>query len=131
MKKLYVNPEIKIEIFCANEYIASTCGKQPNGKYIFKCDAAAGSLYYYPEGKGRRAELLGTDYTPCSKTHETDGPDAYYDGFVDYDQDRKESPGESRLVWVEFGYFPLVGKYVDNAHASASLTRELIDVVRS
>jgi len=127
MKRAYVKPMMVGEEFVANEYFASTCGKAPNGDYIFKCDAPGGHLYYYPNGKDKGATLLGKSYHDCGETHRSDGPDYYYDGFVDYNKNGVEDTGEGKLVWVEFYRYG----GVKNAHASASLSREMIDVVRS
>lgn len=126
MKRAYVKPMMVGEEFVANEYCASTCGKTPGGDYIFKCDSRGGGLYYYPDGKGNRAKMLGS-YSPCGKTHTGADPNYYYDGFVDFNNNGREDSGEARLVWVEFDR---KGR-VEDAHASASLSREMIDVVRS
>ena len=65
MKKTYSTPKIYIELFAPNEYVAA-CGD--SGKvYNFKCDAPAGTLYYYPNGRGTYARRLGS-YHPCSIT---------------------------------------------------------------
>lgn len=129
MQKRYIKPMMVREEFTANEYIASTCGKTESGKYLFICDAPKGDVYYYPNGKGNGAKYLG-GYKPCEAKHETDDPNDFYDGFVDYNNNGTEDDGESKLIWVEFG--SLWGyKYEDDWHASASLTKEMVDVVRS
>lgn len=125
MKRAYVKPMMVGEEFVANEYCASTCGKTPGGDYIFKCDAPGGRMYYYPKNGGN-AQYVGS-YSPCGKTHIGADPEYYYDGFIDYDKDGKEDDGEARLIWIERGWFGSIS----NAHASASLSREMIDVVRS
>lgn len=122
MKKAYVRPVAECEVFVANDYVAA-CGKK-DGKYIFTCDAPAGTVYYY--NNSTRATRLG-GYHPCAKQHVTEGPSGYYDGFVDYNNNGKEDPGEASLIWVERDWFGSA----DDWHASASLTRESIEVERS
>lgn len=124
MRKTWVQPQLLVEQFVPNEYV-STCGKTESGKYLFTCDAPAGNVYYYPNGTTGRAKWLG-GYEPCGAKHETDSPDYFYDGFVDYNRNGKEDSGESKLIWVESN-----GYYVSNWHASASLSRDMIEVARS
>ena len=131
MKKEYVRPMMVGEEFVANEYCTSTCGKTPTGEYIFKCDAPGGDMYYYPNGRENGTKKYLGNYTPCGKTHTGSNPDYYYDGFIDYNGNRTEDDGEGKLVWVEFGYDFIFGKYEDDGHASASLTMDTINVVRS
>lgn len=120
MKNTYVKPEMQVEEFLVNQY-CSNCGKK-DGKYIFTCDAPAGTLYYY--NSSGKAKSMGT-YHPCGSTHETNGPDGYYDGFIDRNKNGKEDEGESVLVWREYKGYGYSG------HASASLSREQIEVERS
>ncbi|MCQ2507653.1 MAG: hypothetical protein MJ097_02555 [Dorea sp.] len=122
MKKTYVRPTAVAENFVANDYCA-VCGKTPGGKYLFTCDAPAGTVYI-PSGSGYRR--LG-GYHPCGAKHETEGTSGYYDGFVDYNSNGKLDAGEERLIWVERDWFGGVSNY----HASSSLTRGMVDVERS
>ena len=124
MKKSYVVPSMNVETFTANEYCASTCGKQPGGKYIFKCDAPDGVLYYYD--KDGDLHKMGS-YHDCGETHVTDGPGNYYDGFIDRNNNGKEDDGEYALIWRQYLGWP----WGYDGHASASLSREEIDVERS
>lgn len=122
IKEAWVSPETKVQQFMANEYVAA-CGVK-DGKYIFTCDAPRGVVYYYDKSSGAKKRLGG--YRPCWDKHITNGPDGYYDGFVDYNGNGQEDDGEGVLVWIEWGWFSAA-----DWHASASLTRELIDVERS
>ena len=61
---------------------------------------------------GDDKKLLG-DYHPCGATHEASVTDAFYDGFVDYDWDRKQDPGEGVIVWR--------GPKNNNGHATTKL----------
>lgn len=118
MKREYVTPTAVCETFASNEYVA-TCGKTPDGKYIFKCDAPAGNVW-----TSETTKLGG--YEPCGKTHVTEGTGNYYSGWVDYNKNNVHEAGEDALIWVE-RFWGVVYDY----HASASLTPEEIDVVRS
>lgn len=122
MKKTWEEPKILVQKFVANEYVAA-CGEE-NEVYSFSCDAPAGKLYYYPndtiiDGVGTgSAEKLG-NYTPCGKTHEARVNSDFYDGFVDYNSNRKRDDGEAVIVWLEFdkwGFF-------EDAHATTQLDK--------
>lgn len=128
IKEAWVSPETKVQQFMANEYVAA-CGKTPTGELIFKCDAAAGTLYYYPYGKPGSSQYIG-DYHPCNKTHYVSPSQAeIYKGFVDYGggwfgwPNGQEDSGEAVLVWR--------GESGRNGHATKSLSDEIINVVRS
>ena len=71
MKKKWIEPQILVQEFVPNEYVAA-CGDK-NKVYKFKCTADAGTLYYYPQGDGTidgiyrgtgKAKELGS-YQPC------------------------------------------------------------------
>lgn len=120
--KNYVKPEMQAEEFAANQVVAA-CGKV-DGKYVFICDAPAGTLYYYDKS-GSQIRLGGVH--ACNAKHVTDGVEDYYEGFIDYNSNKKEDANEHVLVWREKNKR---GQYVDY-HASKSLTRESVDVERS
>ncbi|MCQ2267559.1 MAG: hypothetical protein MJZ83_01635 [Bacteroidaceae bacterium] len=131
MKNTYVKPEMQVEEFLANRYVAA-CGKTPDGVYHFKCDAPAGTLYYYKTSSTTKGTELGS-YHPCGATHDTTDPNNFYEGFIDYGGGKtwwgenvpngKEDPGEHVLVWR--------GDNGKNGHATVSLTMGEIDVVKS
>lgn len=88
MRKTWEEPRILVQEFVANEYVAA-CGEE-NKVYNFTCDAAAGKLYYYPQGDGTidgsyngigEPVRIG-NYHPCGATHEASVTDDFYDGFV-------------------------------------------------
>lgn len=110
-------PQILVQKFTPNEYV-STCGVTTYGKYLFKCDAPAGDLYYYPNGRGSaKKDWLGNprgyygsrsieadgqyNYHPCSETHEANSTSDFFDGFVDYNENGFEDSGEAVMVWKE------------------------------
>lgn len=119
MKRAYVRPTMVGERFVANEYVAA-CGD--SGKvYKFTCNAPKGPLYYYSssdniidgvyEGTGE-AEYIG-DYKPCSAKHEASATNAFYDGFVDYNKNKKQDKDEGVIVWR--------GPDGSNGHATTNL----------
>lgn len=129
MKRAYVRPTMVGERFVANEYVAACGGK--NQVYKFKCDAPGGRLYYYKEFDGvvdgvrngnGGAEYIG-HYHPCGKKHEASTTDAFYDGFVDYNRNGNQDPGEGVIVWR--------GPYGNNGHATTKLNMKEWEIAKS
>ena len=95
------------------------------------CDAPEGTLYYYPqsdgqidgiyEGKGSK-EKLG-NYHPCDAKHEAPSTSAFYDGFVDYNHNRKFDSDEGVIVWR--------GISGENGHATKNLNMEEWETAKS
>lgn len=119
MKKKWEEPQILVQQFMANEYVAG-CGDE-NKVYNFVCDAKAGKLYYYPQSDGMvdgnytesgKATKLG-NYHPCGETHEASVTSDFYDGFVDYNGNKRHDSGEGVIVWR--------GPNNDNGHATKNL----------
>ena len=119
MRKEWMEPVIEVQEFVANEYVAA-CGDSGT-VYKFTCNAPGGWLYYYPEsddqidgnytGSGSQKRI--GFYYPCEATHEASVTDAFYDGFVDYNWNRKQDPGEGVIVWR--------GPNNKNGHATTNL----------
>ena len=130
MKKKYVTPKIVCEEFQANEYVAA-CGD--SGKvYYFVCDAPRGHLYYYATGDGTidgvytgsgKATLLGKSYHPCEEKHTAESTNPFYDGFVDYNENKKCDKGEEVIVWR--------GPWNNNGHATAQLDMDAWETAKS
>lgn len=119
MKNRWAEPKIMVQKFTPNEYVAA-CGSTVEGNYLFKCDAPAGTLYYYTSALGYEyADRLGS-YSPCGRTHEASRENEFPDGFVDYNHNGKEDEGEAVIVWLERG--PFGG--IRNAHATTNLDRD-------
>lgn len=97
MKKAFDMPKIVVEQFVPNEYVAA-CGDTEYGVYKFRCDAPAGTLYYY-DSSGE-AHYLGS-YRPCGDTHEAEMSSEFPNGFVDRNGNRTEDPDEAVVVWIE------------------------------
>ena len=119
MRKEWMEPVIEVQEFVANEYVA-TCGDSGT-VYKFTCDAPGGWLYYYPESDGQiDGNYTGSGsqkrigfYHPCEATHESSVIDPFYDGFVDYNWNRKQDPDEEVIVWR--------GPNNKNGHATTNL----------
>lgn len=129
MKREYVTPVMECEEFVSNEYVAA-CGD--SGKvYYFECTAPAGNLYYYKNGDGiidgkytgnGSATLLGF-YHPCPAKHEAESTNPFYDGFVDYNTNRRCDAGEEVIVWR--------GPRNNNGHATAELDMDSWETAKS
>lgn len=123
--KSYKKPVLNVERFTPNEFVAA-CGDS-GVNYLFKCDAPAGTLYYYPKSDGNidgkyegwgDADRMGS-YTPCGATHKAPTTGDFYDGFVDRNRNGRQDSGEGVIVWRnrEWGIF---GPYW-NGHATKNL----------
>lgn len=119
MRKEWMEPVIEVQEFVANEYVAS-CGDSGT-VYKFECNARRGSLYYYPKGDGQidgkyegsgRQRYLG-NYHPCGAKHDASVTDAFYDGFVDYNNNGRQDPDEGVIVWL--------GPWNNDGHATTKL----------
>lgn len=115
-------PMVVVDAFVANEFV-SACGDK-GAIYKFECDAPAGNLYYYWNSDGKidgvhdpndrsRHNLGG--YYPCGATHQAPKTDAFYDGFVDRNHNRRQDDGEGVIVWIERTWLG------DNGHATTQL----------
>lgn len=122
-------PMTVIDTFVANEFV-SAC-EDKGAIYKFECDAPRGWLYYYPEsdgqidGKHDRNEddkFLGR-YHPCHAKHEAPKTDGFYDGFVDYNGNGKQDPGEGVIVWR--------GLHQNNGHATTQLDMNSWETAKS
>lgn len=133
-KEMWVRPVTEVQTFEANEYVAA-CGDE-NKVYYFECKAPAGNLYYYPTGDGNvdgvytgtgSASLLGS-YSPCSaEPNHAVEPDSrnFYDGFVDYNKNKRCDSGEEVIVW---SYRTWLGR---QGHATAELDMDSWETAKS
>lgn len=128
-------PMVVVDTFAANEFVSS-CGDQ-NTLYKFTCDAPKGPLYYYQKSDGQidgehnpydEATYIG-DYHPCKAKHQAPKTDVFYDGFVDYNRNRRQDPGEGVIVWREKVY-GLFGSYYDG-HATTNLNMNSWETAKS
>lgn len=120
MKREYVRPMMRGEVFAVNEYVAA-CGDE-NRVYKFTCDAPGGWLYYYPTSDGKIDGVYNGSpeskkflwlYTPCEATHEASVTNDFYDGFIDYNWNMIHDEGEGVIVWR--------GPKNNNGHATKNL----------
>lgn len=134
MNKVWERPITEVQKFEANEYVAA-CGDQ-NRVYKFICDAPGGELYYYPTSDGNIDGIytgtgsatcltsgLLSSYSPCKKTHEASTTDEFYDGFVDYNYNRRYDLGEEVIVWR--------GPKGNNGHATKQLNMKEWETAKS
>ena len=107
-KKIWTAPVAEVEQFMANEYVAA-CGDK-NKIYYFQCNAPEGTLYYYKKNDGLidgkytgtgSATQLGSFHPNLSVLHEADSTDPFYDGFIDYNRNKKHDADEGVIVWIE------------------------------
>lgn len=122
MKRRYERPSAYIEEFTPNEYVAA-CGDH-GAVYNFECNAPGDPLYYYKDGRDKgNQKLLGYSYHPCSAKHKASRYDAFYDGFVDYNWNRREDEGEAVIVWR--------GPKGNNGHATTKLDMKTWETAKS
>lgn len=83
MKKVYQHPQVVIEEFAPNEYVAA-CGESGT-VYKFKCNAGdSGKRYnvYYNDGT-EDSHTRGTAYYhPCNTTHEAESNSGFKEGYM-------------------------------------------------
>lgn len=124
-KNVWTRPLTMVQRFEANEYVAA-CG-EGGATYKFKCDAPAGTLYYYPYSDGKidgvyegwgSAERMG-GYTPCGVTHDAPDTGDFYDGFIDRNGNRRPDAGEGVIVWRNREWVILGWRW--NGHATTNL----------
>ena len=129
MRKEWMEPVIEVQEFVANEYVAA-CG-DGGTVYKFECTAPGGWLYYYPKSDGQidgiysgsgDKKLIGP-YSPCNIKEEASVTDEFYDGFIDYNWNRKQDPGEGVIVWR--------GPNNDDGHATAKLDMSSWETAKS
>lgn len=126
MKREYVRPMMRGEIFVADEYVAA-CGDK-NRVYKFTCDAGggwAGSVYLETNGidglqKGWGGDEYLSPYHACGTTHEAKTTDAFLKGYyVPYISDRVTPV----MVWR--------GPNNDNTHCTKNLNMDEWETAKS
>ena len=133
--RVWKRPLTEVQKFEANEYVAA-CGDS-GVVYKFKCDATAGTLYYYPGSDGKidgvyegtgKAEKMGT-YHPCSKTHDEPDTGDFYDGFVDRNGNKRQDKGEGVIVWRNREWSIFGWRW--NGHATTNLDMNSWETAKS
>lgn len=138
MKREYVRPMMRGEVFAANEYVAA-CGES-GVVYKFKCDAGDGvwgSVYQETNGKpglqtGRYGDdkiasydsILGvpiSGFHACGTTHEAESNSGFYDGY--YCASGNISNPVSVIIWK--------GNHNDNVHCTTNLDKDSWETAKS
>lgn len=127
MRREYESPRMVVEEFEANEYIAA-CGDE-NRVYKFECTSDSGYIHYYPNSDGNidgvyngngDPNKISSPFSPCNKKHESPVNSAYYDGFVDRNNNSRCDEGEAAIIWLEWEK-SIFGTYLKDGHATSNL----------
>ena len=113
MKRAYVRPMMRGEVFAANEYVAA-CGES-GVVYNFVCNAGqrreSYNVYFadgtpYASSNGREEySAKFTGYHPCYTTHKAESDSGFRDGYM-YLQDWRGNNTGRRIdvvIWTEYG----------------------------
>ena len=124
--KTWSKPHARVEEFVANTCV-SACNPTAAG-YRFECNAKEGPLYIYSQSDGKidgvytgngKPDHIGKVH-PCGAKHDVKKNDAFFDGFIDYNGNKHQDPGEGVIVWQERKHHWLFGDYNDY-HATTKL----------
>ena len=142
MKNTYVKPEMQVEEFLANQYVAA-CGD--SGKiYSFICNAGLGYtheeiIYHFGWTERKQVQdkfnvyksdgtkLVGsgkkfTSYHPCGETHSAPSDGEFFSGYID-DQETSAVEHIPVVIWT--------GKNKDNVHCTTNLDIETWETAKS
>ena len=122
MKKVYQHPQVVVEEFTPNEYVAA-CGDE-HKVYKFTCNAPSGTVY--TDARGR----IG-GYEPCNKTHEASSDEVFESGFVDRNRNGRKDEGEAAYIWLEMGRNIFGHSYIKNWHATTNLDMDKWETAKS
>lgn len=113
MKREYVRPMMRGEVFAANEYVAA-CGDS-GVVYNFECNAgnwgdsynvylADGTPYASSNGNEEYYAKF-TGYHPCYETHTAESDSGFRDGYMYLQNWRGNNTGEriDVVIWTEYG----------------------------
>ena len=117
MKKKWIEPQILVQRFVPNEYVAA-CGD--SGKvYKFECNAAGGVFTdsaYIVSDDG----TVNTLYHPCGDTHEASVKDEFITGKL-----------IANLGFTQKDVIIWKGENGDNCHCTANLNMETWETAKS
>lgn len=136
MNKVWQEPQVMVQPFVANEYVAA-CG-DTNNEYIFKCDAMGGFLgiVYYDNGNNKFDPVIpvlrpdgdkemGSGYHACGEEHVTQTGDEFINGW--YVTGKEGSQGgdwvKQVIIWK--------GPQGDNIHCTTNLDMNSWTVAKS
>lgn len=144
MKKAYIGPQIAVEMFTPNTYVAA-CGDHGT-VYNFECNAGSKGHYYNvylngPDGiahtsddilwwgmkAGKRFQHSGS-YSPCSKKHQASADSGFSGGYMreqiryGYGHVVESNKETSVIVWTENG---------TNVHCTTNLNMSTWETAKS
>ncbi|MCQ2267551.1 MAG: hypothetical protein MJZ83_01595 [Bacteroidaceae bacterium] len=104
MKNTYVKPEMQVEEFLANQYVAA-CGDTEYGNYKFLCNAGGGTygaiFLKNSDGSYTRLSSSKDSFHACGESHETPVKDHYYEGLFDVDSNHSNGNESPCLIWYK------------------------------
>lgn len=131
-------PQTIVQKFAANEYVANECGDSGT-IYKFVCNAPnsnKSALYYYPnfdgqiDGEGHSGNpkvVASRSYKPCYEIHEATDTGNFFDGFIDYNNNKIPDEDEGVIVWAEY----MLGEDILQAHATKELDMNTWETLKS
>lgn len=108
MKKEWVEPEILVQQFVANEYVAA-CGES-GVVYKFECNAGnENKKYAVKDSNGKVAKISGfyldgtwnDYYHPCGDTHEAESNSGFLTGYHIDDPSTWKDEWINVIIWTE------------------------------
>ena len=133
MRKTWMEPQIEVQQFTSNEYVAA-CGDTEVKTYNFECNAGnrnnsynvyfADGTPYASSNDNEEWSAEFTGYHPCGATHSASTDSGFVRGYM-YQQDwRGNNTGSPTnvVIWTENGR---------DVHCTVTLDKELIDILRS
>lgn len=133
MKKVYEHPQVIVEEFAPNEYIAA-CGS--GIVYKFKCDAGGGARgdVYTNAGKNLTSGERRY-YHACSKTHEADTKDEFISGYYIQNggNDKTQYYDGWKRKWVDYSRTPVIiwTDHGTNVHCTTDLNQKNWETAKS
>lgn len=118
MRRMYERPEMRGQVFAADEYIAS-CAE--NNTYYFKCNAGGGRYGGLYDLDWNRISNTSSSYHACGETHQAPTDDEFIRGYFDPDRNHNNGNELEVYIWLE-GYRNWWGEWVTtNRHATTNL----------
>lgn len=136
MRKEWNTPQILVQQFVPNEYVAA-CGDTQYGNYLFTCDAGGGVKGDVYTSDGRNLTAGSTRYFhACGTQHEAPKTDEFIDGYYIQnggdDQTRYWSGGLFG-GWKDYEKVPVI-IWTDggtDVHATTNLNRDSWETAKS
>lgn len=130
MRKRWEEPQIQVQEFVANEYVAA-CGDSGT-VYKFTCDAGggkSGNVYLETNGtadlqtKGSNSDSFLSRYHACGESHEAESDDAFLDGYYVVEGKNGKETVTPVIVWR--------GPNNDNTHCTENLDMNSWETAKS